>query len=108
LSTSESSRNCELTLTTLVDSGATSTFVRYGQSKLANILYIAELSRKYPSITFAAIHPGVVATNLYESTIKWPIVGRLVGLAKNYLYTGVQDGAKGQLWAATGKLQLLG
>lgn len=88
-------------LKTPMDSITTSTFARYGQSKLANILFIKELSRRYPSITTAAIHPGVVATNLYESSMKWPVVGTMMGLAKNSLFTSVQDGAKGQLWAAT-------
>jgi NAD(P)-dependent dehydrogenase (short-subunit alcohol dehydrogenase family) len=35
---------------------------RYGQSKLANILYTAELARRYPQITSVVIHPGVVRT----------------------------------------------
>ncbi|KAI0889388.1 NAD(P)-binding protein [Annulohypoxylon maeteangense] len=37
---------------------------RYGQSKLANILYARELARRYPSITTVAIHPGTTPTNL--------------------------------------------
>ncbi|OAF98767.1 oxidoreductase [Paraphaeosphaeria sporulosa] len=39
-------------------------WVRYGHSKLANILYPAELARRYPEITSLSIHPGVVATDL--------------------------------------------
>ncbi|KAL1597689.1 hypothetical protein SLS60_008175 [Paraconiothyrium brasiliense] len=39
-------------------------WIRYGHSKLANILYAAELARRYPEITSISIHPGVVATDL--------------------------------------------
>ena len=40
------------------------TFTRYGQSKLANILFTNELVRRYPAITSVSIHPGAVATGL--------------------------------------------
>jgi NAD(P)-dependent dehydrogenase (short-subunit alcohol dehydrogenase family) len=41
-------------------------FAAYGQSKLANVLFSNELSRRYKdaALTANAIHPGVVATNL--------------------------------------------
>jgi len=41
-------------------------FKNYGQSKLANILFSNEISRRYAdtALTSNAIHPGVVATNL--------------------------------------------
>lgn len=35
-------------------------FPRYGQSKLANILFNRELAKRYPSIECVAIHPGGV------------------------------------------------
>jgi retinol dehydrogenase-12 len=86
-----------------MDSTYTSTMVRYGQSKLANILFVKELSRRYTEmgITAVAVHPGLVRTDLYEATIQWPVVGRLVGLATNVFWTNVRDGATGQLWAAS-------
>lgn len=40
-------------------------WVRYGHSKLANILYAAELARRHPQITSVSVHPGVVMTDLY-------------------------------------------
>lgn len=46
------------------DSGVAGHWVRYGQSKLANILYPAELARRYPNVTSISIHPGAVATGL--------------------------------------------
>jgi NAD(P)-dependent dehydrogenase (short-subunit alcohol dehydrogenase family) len=39
-------------------------WIRYGQSKVANIVYARELAKRYPGITSAAIHPGVIATPL--------------------------------------------
>lgn len=84
---------------------ASPTLVRYAQSKLANILFAKELGRRYPNITAVAVHPGVVDTELYRSMIAgWWGVSRLVAAAKQLAYTSVQDGAKGQLWAATAPL----
>ncbi|MCJ1298737.1 hypothetical protein MMC08_001527 [Hypocenomyce scalaris] len=51
-------------LRTAQDVCLTRWWVRYGQRKLANILYAAELARRYPNITAVSIHPGVVATDL--------------------------------------------
>ncbi len=48
----------------LTDMSSYSTWTRYGQSKLANILFTTELSRVHPTITSVAIHPGGVATSL--------------------------------------------
>ncbi|KAL4746665.1 hypothetical protein BDW72DRAFT_207143 [Aspergillus terricola var. indicus] len=42
-------------------------WIRYGQSKLANVLYARELARRYPSITSVSVHPGVVGTGLVEN-----------------------------------------
>ncbi|TVY83326.1 putative oxidoreductase [Lachnellula suecica] len=52
--------------------------IRYGQSKLANVVYAAELARRYPSITTVSIHPGVINTGLVTSLPymrKWPLSG---------------------------------
>ncbi|KAI1100690.1 NAD(P)-binding protein [Jackrogersella minutella] len=60
---------------------------RYGQSKLANILYARELARRYPSITSLAIHPGTTPTSL---------IGSLS--CKNKFIT-VEQGPCSQVWA---------
>ena len=39
-------------------------WVRYGQSKLANLLYAREFAARYPAITSVPIHPGVSDTGL--------------------------------------------
>lgn len=87
-------------LRTTQDFGAFGPWIRYGQSKLANILYAAELARRYPAITTTSIHPGVVETGL---------VGRLGWANKLFVYattlgrlTRPEEGAYNQLWAAAG------
>lgn len=79
------------------------TVSRYGQSKLANVLFAKELAKQYPRITAVSVHPGVVNTELYRSTAKWAVLGGMMELARKYAYTSVQDGAKNQLWAATAR-----
>ncbi|KAH8602359.1 hypothetical protein B0O99DRAFT_648139 [Bisporella sp. PMI_857] len=88
-------------LKTPMDSYMTSTLVRYAQSKLANLLYAKELARRYPSLTSAAVHPGIVRTDLWDTTVTWPGLGHIVKLAKSVFYTSVEGGAKNQLWAGT-------
>ncbi|EON66411.1 hypothetical protein W97_05508 [Coniosporium apollinis CBS 100218] len=78
-----------------------STWRRYGQSKLANILFTRELARRYPQITSVAVHPGVILTELYKpneetnTLVRWG-----VGLLGSFVMGTVQEGAKNQLWAA--------
>ncbi|KAF2157247.1 NAD(P)-binding protein [Myriangium duriaei CBS 260.36] len=81
------------------------TMVRYGGSKLANMLHARALGRKYPQITAVSVHPGVIDTQLFDSSRalwkKIPLVGgALAGWMTGRLGT-VADGARNQLWAAT-------
>jgi NAD(P)-dependent dehydrogenase (short-subunit alcohol dehydrogenase family) len=74
-------------------------WIRYGQSKLANILYGAEIARRYPTISVAIVHPGVIMTDLVTS----------LGFADRLLVTLTtigqvltpEQGVHNQLWAAT-------
>jgi NAD(P)-dependent dehydrogenase (short-subunit alcohol dehydrogenase family) len=72
---------------------------RYGQSKLANLLYSRELVKRVEGIKVLAIHPGIVATGLTDalslknqaivySTAWWRLVKQ-------------EEGAFNQVWAAT-------
>jgi len=81
-----------------------SSWLRYGQSKLANILYAAELARRYPSITSVSIHPGVVDTDLIGKLMQDNFAVRAANsfLRATVLRT-VEQGAYNQLWAATAK-----
>ena len=88
-------------LRTEQEMGALGAFKRYGQSKLANILYARQLAEHYPAITTLSVHPGVVNTGLVSGLstfnrhfVNVTTVGRQVTVA---------EGAKNQLWAATTK-----
>ncbi|KAH6874148.1 hypothetical protein B0T10DRAFT_499208 [Thelonectria olida] len=79
-----------------------STITRYGQSKLANILFAQELARRYPQIKAPSIMPGLVTTNLANTMsdnslilrIVWEITAAVIGV-------DVQTGVLNQLWAST-------
>ncbi|KAI2464841.1 oxidoreductase [Annulohypoxylon bovei var. microspora] len=75
------------------------TWVRYAQSKLANILTAKEMARRYPSITSVVVHPGTVKTGLVDG-LSW--VNRMIVYATNPrgLMT-VEQGACNMLWAST-------
>ena len=47
--------------------GVMGEWLRYGQSKLANLLYARAFAQRYPTITSVAVHPGVSYTGLVES-----------------------------------------
>ncbi|XDG03501.1 hypothetical protein ABKA04_003116 [Annulohypoxylon sp. FPYF3050] len=75
----------------------------YGQSKLANILYAAEVARRYPSIKAVSVHPGVVTTDLVNNL---PTMRKAMVYSVNWLMgIKIVDEKKGrlsQLWAAAG------
>lgn len=72
---------------------------RYGQSKLANMLYARELSRRYPDILSVSVHPGVVATGLIGES---GILNRALIHASNFgKILKPEQGAYNQVWAAT-------
>lgn len=78
------------------------TWARYGNTKLANILHARTLATKYPQITCAAVHPGVILTDLYASqkdtnfVLRWGLWA--VG---GWVMGDVHYGALNQLWACT-------
>lgn len=75
-------------------------WVRYGQSKLANILFARELGKRYPTISSVAVHPGVVGTDLVNNLTFW---NRLIVRATNPLgLMTPRQGCFNTLWAATG------
>jgi NAD(P)-dependent dehydrogenase (short-subunit alcohol dehydrogenase family) len=46
-------------------------WIRFGQSKLATLIYARSLSKHYPQITSVAVHPGIVATGLLGNLSFW-------------------------------------
>ena len=92
-------------LRTTQDMGAAGGWMRYGQSKLANLLYATELARRYPSITTVSIHPGVVGTGLVANlSILNKALVYVTNLGKVKTPT---EGVWNQLFAATGKREEL-
>ena len=79
-------------------------WVRYGQSKLANILFTKQLAKRYPSIKSVAIHPGNIETDLWDHNVKLNLfVKYLVNLFGSFWLQNVAEGARNQLWAAVAK-----
>lgn len=82
---------------------ATSTWKRYGASKAANILFASELARRHPAILSVSVHPGVVASDLYETTKASNAFARhALRLTAPLAMRSVASGALTQLWAAAG------
>lgn len=71
----------------------------YGQSKLASMFTTVELARRVAphEVTFNAVHPGMVATNIGKVGGVMELVGMLL---KPFMLTP-QQGADTPLWAAT-------
>lgn len=86
---------------------ATGPFTRYGASKAANVLFAAELARRYPEILSVSIHPGVVSSDLYNHTKEAGMVSN-IGVQLTFMVSrGVRTGALNQLWASSAKRELL-
>ena len=72
---------------------------RYGQSKLANLLYPVALAKRYPEITSVSVHPGFVRTELMTTMgLVDRVLLAIVGAGK---FISVEQGPYSQLWAAT-------
>ncbi|EFR03688.1 retinol dehydrogenase 14 [Nannizzia gypsea CBS 118893] len=76
---------------------------RYGQSKLAMILWVKHMAKLYPQFTLASIHPGVVRTNLMNNATGSPLIVRALGKVANKIVAPVNQGVKTQLWASVAK-----
>jgi NAD(P)-dependent dehydrogenase (short-subunit alcohol dehydrogenase family) len=77
-------------------------WIRYGQSKLANLLYARAYAEHHPSIVSVSIHPGVSATGLVTSLgffDRWFVYVTNIG---NMLTP--EQCAWNQQWAATARL----
>lgn len=78
----------------LHDPSGFSSFIAYGQSKLANILHSNELSRilKEEGVNISAntVHPGVIATSLFKNRT---IVNALMNTVGGIISRSVEQGA---------------
>jgi retinol dehydrogenase 12 len=72
-------------------------FKEYADSKLANVLFNTELSRRLEgtNVSTYALHPGVVASDIWRA-VPWPLS---VLVKRNMLTT--EEGAKTSLYCAT-------
>ncbi|POR36205.1 Short-chain dehydrogenase/reductase [Tolypocladium paradoxum] len=75
----------------------------YCQSKLANFLFARHLAKLYPQFTIAAVHPGVVRTNLVSGASGMPAPVRMIGPVVSYFLSSVDQGVRNQLWASVSK-----
>lgn len=82
------------------------TWRRYGQSKLANILFTRELAQRYPQITSVSIHPGVIVTDLYNAIASNGLlklglaIFKQIGRVLPGHFEDTKGGALTQTWAA--------
>ncbi|KAI0424960.1 putative short-chain dehydrogenase [Xylaria sp. FL1042] len=78
-------------------------FTRYGQSKLANIVYAAEVARRYPQIMAISVHPGVVKTDLVNSlSLSEKAIVYGANFAMGVKLMEEKQGCLSQLWVAAG------
>lgn len=85
------------------DASALSAYARYGQSKLAAILWARQMAKEYPQFTVASIHPGVVNTNLMNNATATPMILRVLTSVFGWFLKSPAQGAMNQLWASVGK-----
>ncbi|KAJ5811244.1 Short-chain dehydrogenase/reductase SDR [Penicillium robsamsonii] len=72
---------------------------RYGQSKLANLLYARELAKRFPAITSVSVHPGVARTSLVNDL---SLKDRMIVYGTTWwVIIKAHEGAFNQTWAAT-------
>jgi NAD(P)-dependent dehydrogenase (short-subunit alcohol dehydrogenase family) len=91
------------TITSTENLTATGPWTRYGASKAANILFSAELARRYPAFKSVSLHPGMIKTDLYLPNQDINIVFKYgFALFGPLILRGVPEGAHNQLWAAAG------
>ncbi|KAJ9612458.1 hypothetical protein H2200_004055 [Cladophialophora chaetospira] len=82
---------------------ATGPWTRYAASKAANIMFAAEMARRYPALTSVSLHPGIIKTDLYLPNAETNILVRWgAKIVGPVLFGTVATGALNQLWAAAG------
>jgi NAD(P)-dependent dehydrogenase (short-subunit alcohol dehydrogenase family) len=82
------------------DAESLGAYGRYGQSKLAAVLWARHAAKLYPQFTIASIHPGVVRTNLMNNATGSPLIVRILGKVANRVVAPVEQGVRNQLWAS--------
>jgi NAD(P)-dependent dehydrogenase (short-subunit alcohol dehydrogenase family) len=79
------------------------TWQRYAVSKTANVLFATELARRYPTLTSVSVHPGLVSSDIWNTTQATnKFLGPLLPLSMKMAFRSVRSGTLNQLWAAAG------
>lgn len=76
--------------------------VEYQVSKLCNVLFAAELARRYPDVEAYAVHPGLVASDI------WRQLPRPLRAVATRFMAPPGDGAAAPVHAATAPARVLG
>ena len=86
-------------LRTTQESAVLGRWLRYGNSKLANVLYARELSERYPTILSFSVTPGITSTGLVTDL---NTADRLLVWASQFgkIYTP-EEGSFNHLWAVS-------
>lgn len=84
-----------------------STWTRYGASKAANIVFAAELARRFPEILSVAVHPGTVSSDLYVHAQASSAIMKYGLAGSSLVFRNIKSGALNQLWAAREKRELV-
>ncbi|KAF1850543.1 NAD(P)-binding protein [Cucurbitaria berberidis CBS 394.84] len=76
---------------------------KYTQSKLANVVYARQFAKHFPQLITIAIHPGEVATQLFNKGAEGggPEIEYLAREIAPKVCVPVEEGVKNGLWAAT-------
>jgi NAD(P)-dependent dehydrogenase (short-subunit alcohol dehydrogenase family) len=78
-------------------------WARYGASKAANIMFAAELARRYPALTSVSLHPGMIKTELYAPNSEVnPILKYGSQVIGPLFFQSIAAGALNSLWLAAG------
>jgi len=82
--------------------GSYKPFLSYGQSKLANVLHAKELSRRVEKdgIHVYSLHPGVIATELWNHMKKWGMLTKILMIPFQYIMKTPFHGAQTTLYCA--------
>lgn len=76
-------------------------WLRYAESKLANVVYARELARRFPGVVSVSVCPGFVETEMVKGMRLCDRVGtRVMGWLEGGMVSP-EVGARNQVWAAT-------
>lgn len=76
-------------------------WLRYAESKLANVVYARELARRFPGVLSVSVCPGFVETEMVKGMRFCDRVGtRVMGWLEGGMVSP-EVGARNQVWAAT-------